>query len=78
MLPGGLGAAEASIAGLLLLLVHDPRMTPELAAAATLLVRFATLWFGVLLGLIGLITVERHLRHAEEQRDDLEFAPGSD
>ena len=78
MLPGGLGAAEASIAGLLLLLVHDPQMTPELAAAATLLVRFATLWFGVLLGLIGLITVERYLRHAEEQRDDLEFAPGSD
>jgi uncharacterized membrane protein YbhN (UPF0104 family) len=78
MLPGGLGAAEASIAGLLLLLVHDPRMTPELAAEATLLVRFAMLWFGVQLGLIGLITVERHLRHAEGQRDELEFAPGSD
>ena len=71
ILPCGLGAAEASIVGLLLLLVHDPRMTPELATAATL-------WFGVLLGLIGLITVERHLRHAEGQRDELEFAPGSD
>jgi uncharacterized protein (TIRG00374 family) len=78
MLPGGLGAAEASIAGLLLLLIHDPRMTSELAAAATLLVRFATLWFGVLLGLAGLIAVERHLRRAEERRAEVEFAPDSD
>lgn len=78
MLPGGLGAAEASIAGLLLLLVHDPRMTPELAAAATLLVRFATLWFGVLLGIGGLFTVERHLRRVEERPAGADFAPSAD
>ena len=47
-LPGGLGAAEASIAGMLGLLLALPAGT---AAAATLLIRFATLWFGVALGL---------------------------
>jgi uncharacterized protein (TIRG00374 family) len=48
-LPGGLGAAEVSIAGLLTLtLQHEP----ALASAATLLIRMATLWFGVLLGLL--------------------------
>lgn len=48
-LPGGLGAAEASIAGMLVLLL---RLPTENAAAATLLIRFATLWFGVGLGLL--------------------------
>ena len=47
-LPGGLGASEASIAGMLALLLHLPADT---AAAATLLIRLATLWFGVSLGL---------------------------
>jgi glycosyltransferase 2 family protein len=57
MLPGGLGAAEASVAGLLLLTVDDPLMTTSLAAAATLLIRFATLWFGVLIGVVALSRV---------------------
>nr|MBC8497059.1 flippase-like domain-containing protein [Chloroflexota bacterium] len=48
-LPGGLGAAEASIAGMLTLLLT---LGADTAAAATLLIRFATLWFGVVLGLI--------------------------
>jgi uncharacterized protein (TIRG00374 family) len=48
-LPGGLGAAEASITGLLLLTVTAESAT---AGAATLLIRLATLWFGVALGLI--------------------------
>ena len=48
-LPGGLGAAEASIAGMLVLLVG---LHSDVAAAATLLIRFATLWFGVSLGLL--------------------------
>jgi uncharacterized protein (TIRG00374 family) len=60
-LPGGLGAAEASIAGMLSLLLP---LSASVAAAATLLIRFATLWFGVGLGLLvwafspGLITLE--------------------
>jgi uncharacterized protein (TIRG00374 family) len=48
-LPGGLGAADASIAGMLILLLD---LTRDTAAAATLIIRFATLWFAVLLGLI--------------------------
>ncbi len=47
-LPGGLGAFEASAAGMLTLLLDVPAST---AAAATLLIRFATLWFGAALGL---------------------------
>jgi uncharacterized protein (TIRG00374 family) len=48
-LPGGLGAAELSIAGMLVLLLG---LDADIAAAATLLIRFATLWFGVSLGLV--------------------------
>jgi glycosyltransferase 2 family protein len=47
-LPGGLGAAEASIAGMLSL---TQGTSAEVAAAATLLIRFFTLWFGVALGI---------------------------
>jgi uncharacterized protein (TIRG00374 family) len=47
-LPGGLGAAEASIAGMLTLLGGIQTAT---STSATLLIRLATLWFGVLLGL---------------------------
>jgi len=47
-LPGGLGAAEASMVGMLVLLLG---MNTDSATAATLLIRFATLWFGVTLGL---------------------------
>ncbi len=48
-LPGGLGAAEASIAGMLTFLLG---LEIGVSIAATLLIRFATLWFGVGLGLI--------------------------
>jgi uncharacterized protein (TIRG00374 family) len=48
-LPGGLGAVEASITGMLGLLLGLPTST---SAAATLLIRFATLWFGVSMGMV--------------------------
>lgn len=48
-LPGGLGASELSIAGMLTFLLGLDSGT---AGAATLLIRFATLWFGVGLGLV--------------------------
>jgi uncharacterized protein (TIRG00374 family) len=48
-LPGGLGATEASIAGLLILTLHQD---PALATTATVLIRLASLWFGVGLGLL--------------------------
>lgn len=47
-LPGGLGAAEASIAGMLTIMLA---VSPDISAVATLLVRFFTFWFGVALGL---------------------------
>ncbi len=48
-LPGGLGAAEVSIAGMLTLILKPD---PAVVTSSTLLIRLATLWFGVGLGLI--------------------------
>jgi uncharacterized protein (TIRG00374 family) len=59
MLPGGLGATDASAAALLLLTIDDPSMTSAVAATATLLIRFATLWFGVFIGLAALVVTLR-------------------
>ncbi len=53
MLPGGLGAAEGSIMGLLVKIVGVPS---DIAAVSTILIRFCTLWFGVLVGLAALWT----------------------
>jgi uncharacterized protein (TIRG00374 family) len=63
MLPGGLAAADGSLAGLLLVLgvTHDA----SVAAAATLIIRFATLWFGVAVGLIGLTIAAGQLHGAD-------------
>ncbi len=52
MLPGGLGVAEVGMTGLLL--VVSEQITKATAAAATILVRLATLWFGVALGGVAL------------------------
>lgn len=60
MLPGGLGVADASIAFLLTLAVASPPMTGDIAVAGSLLIRFATLWFGVILGAI-VVVIYRHL-----------------
>jgi uncharacterized protein (TIRG00374 family) len=62
-LPGGLGAADASIAGMLTLLMN---LNKGVAAAATLIIRFATLWFGVGLGLV-VWTFSRRLLKLEPQ-----------
>lgn len=48
-LPGGLGVTEVTIAGMLTLLCG---LEPGTASVATLLIRLATLWVGVALGLI--------------------------
>lgn len=48
-LPGGLLATDVSMIGMLVLLLD---MDTNTAAAATLLIRFATLWFGVGLGFV--------------------------
>ncbi|MGH2562156.1 MAG: lysylphosphatidylglycerol synthase domain-containing protein, partial [Thermomicrobiales bacterium] len=59
MLPGGIGVADASVAGMLLVLVEDEAMSRTVAVAATLMIRFATLWFAVLLGVLAVIALER-------------------
>ena len=51
MLPGGLGVTEAGMAGLLV--ASEPSIGEAVAIQAALIVRFATLWFGVLLGLLA-------------------------
>ena len=56
-LPGGLGVADASLAGLTLLLTGVERST---AVAASLLIRLSTLWFGATLGLAVLFIFRRH------------------
>lgn len=64
LLPGGLGAAELSVTGLLLLFIGGEKMDHETAAAATLLIRFATFWFGILIGLGALLISEWYLNRA--------------
>ena len=57
-LPGGLGVVDGSLTGLLLLLTGTGA---ETAVAATLIIRLATLWFGVGLGIATLIAFRREL-----------------
>jgi uncharacterized membrane protein YbhN (UPF0104 family) len=58
-LPGGLGVAEGSMTGLIQLLGDVPKAA---AVAATVLIRLATLWFAVALGLVGLAVEEWQYR----------------
>lgn len=60
LLPGGLGLTEGSMTGLLVLLHVDKGA----AAAATVLIRLATLWFGLCLGLLCLGTLESKAKKA--------------
>lgn len=54
MLPGGIGAAEASMAGMFGFYAGLPAGT---AVALTFLIRLATLWFAAALGVVGLLVV---------------------
>ncbi len=74
MLPGGLGVAEASVTGMLLLLVEDGSMTRSVAVAATLLIRFATLWFAVILGVAALGLLQRRVARGTAMKE--RHAPG--
>ncbi|MEX1255599.1 MAG: lysylphosphatidylglycerol synthase transmembrane domain-containing protein [Dehalococcoidia bacterium] len=56
--PGGLGVAEASITGLSVALLDLSRSS---AAVGTLIIRFGTLWFGVIVGLIAFAILSRRL-----------------
>jgi len=63
MLPGGLGVTEAGMTGLLQAL-GGSTMTREVATAATMLVRLATLWFAVGIGIVALGIYRTRQRHA--------------
>jgi uncharacterized protein (TIRG00374 family) len=53
MIPGGLLVAEGSFAGLLIL----SGIPKGIAATATMVIRFCTLWFGVIVGLVTLFLI---------------------
>ena len=67
-LPGGLGVAETSMTGLIRVLGDVPKAA---AAAATVLIRLSTLWFGVVLGLLGLAVEERLYRAQPVRRSSM-------
>jgi len=66
LLPGGLGVSEASSTGLLVWMIP---MSTAAAAAATMLIRFGTLWFGVLLGVVALAWFNRRYPLSNEGED---------
>jgi uncharacterized protein (TIRG00374 family) len=57
MLPGGLGATEASLTGLLVL----SKIPKDISVASTIIIRVATLWFAVLIGVISLYFYQKSL-----------------
>jgi uncharacterized membrane protein YbhN (UPF0104 family) len=69
-LPGGLGATEGSISVLMLRLTSGA--TSAIAVASTLLIRGATLWWGELLGSLGLLVFLRDPA-VSARRDQLEL-----
>jgi len=71
--PGGLGVAEGSIQALSQTLLH---LTKSKAAVATLIIRFGTLWFGVIVGLIAFGILNRELAARTAQSPSPVLATG--
>jgi uncharacterized protein (TIRG00374 family) len=63
-LPGGLGVSEVTSVGLLVGLVG---MSVSAATTATIVIRFATLWFGVLCGVVALAWFGRRYRETTDE-----------
>ena len=63
--PGGMGMADAALAEGAVALVDG--LTDPQALAASLLIRVATLWFGVILGAVALLRLESVLDLAEAE-----------
>ncbi|MCB0723559.1 MAG: flippase-like domain-containing protein [Ignavibacteriae bacterium] len=55
MLPGGLGVTEASLTGLLQIL----KIPKNISVASTIIIRVATLWFAVVVGIFAVIIYQR-------------------
>ncbi len=71
--PGGLGVAEGGITGLSQHLLHMPKSQ---AAVGTLIIRFGTLWFGVMVGLVALAMVSRRLSARERALQEADLPAG--
>jgi uncharacterized protein (TIRG00374 family) len=56
MLPGGIGAAEAGMAGMFDTVAG---LSAGTSVALTFVIRLATLWFATLIGIVGLLLVRR-------------------
>lgn len=56
MLPGGLGVTDASIPFLLILLKGVPK---NISVASSLIIRIATLWFAVFVGIIAILVYQK-------------------
>ncbi len=56
MLPGGLGVTEASLTGLMQLL----NISRDISVASTFIIRVATLWFAVLIGVVAVYFYQKH------------------
>ena len=61
MLPGGIGAVEAGLYGQFVTVAGLPAGQ---AAALTVIIRLATLWFATLIGIVGLFAVRMILGDA--------------
>jgi glycosyltransferase 2 family protein len=55
MLPGGVGLTEASLTGLLVL----SNIPKNISVASTIIIRLATLWFAVLVGIIAIFIFQK-------------------
>lgn len=55
MLPGGVGVTEASLTGLL---VYS-KIPKDISVASTIMIRLATLWFAVLVGIVSVFLFQR-------------------
>lgn len=75
MTPGGLGVAEGGITGLTESLIG---LGKSESAVATLIVRFGTLWFGVIIGLVVLMLVIRRLAPAAVPAATASVEPASE
>ena len=67
MLPGGLGVTEASMTGLMVLM----KIPLNISVASTFIIRVATLWFAVL---IGIIAVYFYQKYSHKSLESLELS----
>ncbi|HMS34771.1 MAG TPA: lysylphosphatidylglycerol synthase domain-containing protein [Ignavibacteria bacterium] len=65
MLPGGLGLTEASLTGLMVLL----NIPKDISVASTFIIRIATLWFSVAVGIVSVYFYQRY-SHKELEKID--------